>query len=133
MPCAAAGPYVLADPSPPPSGSNSGPRSSSDRVDRVAALIADVADALHHAHQNGVTHCDIKPSNMLLSADGRLSITDFGLARMLEQPGMTVTGEFVGTPAYMSPEQVTAGRIRVDHRTDSLPLRSISLALVLFL
>ncbi len=81
-------------------------------------MIADVADALHHAHQSGVTHRDIKPSNLLLSADGRLSVTDFGLARMLEEPGMTVTGEFVGTPAYMSPEQITAGRIPVDHRTD---------------
>src|SRR5436305_9777193 len=81
-------------------------------------MIADVADALHHAHRNGVTHRDIKPSNLLLSSDGRLSVTDFGLARMLEQPGMTVTGEFVGTPAYMSPEQITAGRVPVDHRTD---------------
>jgi hypothetical protein len=81
-------------------------------------MIADVADALHHAHEHGVTHRDIKPSNLLLSSDGRLSVTDFGLARMLEHPGMTITGEFVGTPAYMSPEQVTAGRIPVDHRTD---------------
>ncbi len=81
-------------------------------------MIADVAAALHHAHLQGVTHRDIKPSNLLLSSAGRLSVTDFGLARMLEQPGMTVTGEFVGTPAYMSPEQITAGRVPVDHRTD---------------
>jgi hypothetical protein len=81
-------------------------------------MVADVADALHHAHSQGVTHRDVKPSNLLLSSDGRLSVTDFGLARMLEQPGMTVTGEFVGTPAYMSPEQITAGRVPVDHRTD---------------
>jgi serine/threonine protein kinase len=81
-------------------------------------MAAAVAEALHHAHQQGVTHRDIKPSNLLLASDGRLSVTDFGLARMLEQPGMTVTGEFVGTPAYMSPEQVTAGRVPVDHRTD---------------
>src|SRR5262245_49261184 len=86
--------------------------------DRIASMIADVADALHHAHENGVTHRDIKPSNLLLSSDGRLSIADFGLARMLEEPGMTTTGEFVGTPAYMSPEQVTAGYVPVDHRTD---------------
>jgi tetratricopeptide (TPR) repeat protein len=110
------GPYVPADPTPPPS--SSGARSSAERFDRGAAMIADVADALHHAHQQGVTHRDVKPSNLLLSSDGRLSVTDFGLARVLEQPGMTVTGEFVGTPAYMSPEQVTAGRIPVNHRTD---------------
>ena len=115
---AATGPYVPTSLTPPPSGSGSGPRPSAERFDRAAAMIADVADALHHAHQQGVTHRDIKPSNLLLSSDGRLSVTDFGLARILEQPGMTVTGEFVGTPAYMSPEQVTAGRVPVDHRTD---------------
>ncbi|HEV2950410.1 MAG TPA: protein kinase, partial [Gemmataceae bacterium] len=65
-----------------------------------------------------VVHRDIKPSNLLLSPTGRLSLSDFGLARMLEQPGMTLTGEFVGTPAYMSPEQITAGRTLLDHRTD---------------
>jgi tetratricopeptide (TPR) repeat protein len=65
-----------------------------------------------------VIHRDIKPSNLLLSSDGRLSLNDFGLARILEQPGMTMQGEFVGTPMYMSPEQVTAGRTPLDHRTD---------------
>jgi serine/threonine protein kinase len=92
--------------------------SDSHYFDTVARLIADVADALEHAHQNGVIHRDIKPSNLLLSQAGRLSINDFVLARLLEQPGMTMTGEFVGTPAYMSPEQITAGRIPLDHRTD---------------
>ena len=86
--------------------------------DSVATMIADVADALEHAHANGVIHRDVKPSNLLLGPDGRLSVNDFGLARLLEQPGMTVTGEFVGTPAYMSPEQITAGRVPIDHRTD---------------
>jgi hypothetical protein len=114
----ATGAYVPADSTPPPARAGSTVSSSPDRFDRAAAMIADVADALHHAHSQGVTHRDIKPSNLLLAADGRLSVTDFGLARMLEQPGMTVTGEFVGTPAYMSPEQITAGRIPVDHRTD---------------
>jgi serine/threonine protein kinase len=116
----ATGPYIPAVVTTPPSGSGSGAGkgTSRERFDRIATMIADVADALHHAHTHGVTHRDIKPSNLMLSSDGRLSVTDFGLARMLEQPGMTITGEFVGTPAYMSPEQVSAGRIPVDHRSD---------------
>jgi tetratricopeptide (TPR) repeat protein len=81
-------------------------------------MIAEVADALECAHQQGVIHRDIKPSNLLLSPAGRLSVSDFGLARMLEQPGMTITGELLGTPLYMSPEQVIAGRVPIDHRTD---------------
>ena len=81
-------------------------------------MMADVADALEHAHDEGVIHRDIKPSNLLLSSDGRLSLNDFGLARVLEQPGMTMSGEFVGSPLYMSPEQITAGRAPLDHRTD---------------
>ncbi len=86
--------------------------------DTVARRLAEVADALDYAHKQAVIHRDIKPSNLLLSPDGRLSINDFGLARMLEQPGVTLTGEFVGTPAYMSPEQIAAGRAPLDHRTD---------------
>jgi serine/threonine protein kinase len=101
-----------------PTGSSSGLDSGAAYFDTVARMVADVADALHHAHRGGVIHRDVKPSNLLLSPDGRLSVNDFGLARVLEQPGVTQTGEFVGTPAYMSPEQVTAGRIPVDHRTD---------------
>jgi serine/threonine protein kinase len=86
--------------------------------DAVARMVAEVADALEYAHREGVIHRDVKPSNLLLSPPGRLSLNDFGLARVLEQPGMTTTGEFLGTPAYMSPEQIRAGRVPVDHRTD---------------
>ncbi len=99
-------------------GTTSSLGSGSHYFDQVARLIADVADALDHAHKQGVLHRDIKPSNLLLSPDGRLSITDFGLARLLEQPGITVPGEFAGTPAYVSPEQAMAGPIPIDHRTD---------------
>lgn len=116
----ATGPYFDAlSQTPSDSATSSSVLSSrNDYFDSIARMIADVGDALNHAHASGILHRDIKPANLLLGKDGRLSVNDFGLARLLEEPGMTVTGEFVGTPAYMSPEQVTAGRIRVDHRTD---------------
>jgi serine/threonine protein kinase/Flp pilus assembly protein TadD len=93
--------------------------------DTVAKLMADVADALHYAHGRGVIHRDVKPANLMLSRDGHLSITDFGLARMLQEPGMTVSGSFLGTPAYMAPEQIAAGRIQVDHRADIYSLGAV--------
>jgi tetratricopeptide (TPR) repeat protein len=98
--------------------SSSSLSSGGQYFDAVARMVAGVADALDYAHKQGVVHRDIKPANLLLAPDGRLSLNDFGLARMLEQPGMTVTGEFLGTPAYMSPEQITGGRVPTDHRTD---------------
>ncbi len=85
---------------------------------RLARLVAQAADALAYAHRNHVLHRDIKPQNLLLSSDGQLHITDFGLARLLDEPGVTQTGEMLGTPAYMSPEQIDADRERIDHRTD---------------
>ena len=114
------GPYVegLATSSASAGGSSTQLSSDGHYFDTVARLTAAVADALEHAHRHGVIHRDIKPSNLLLAPEGRLSINDFGLARVLEQPGVTMTGEFVGTPAYMSPEQITAGRTPLDHRTD---------------
>jgi len=100
------------------SPSSSSLASGTGYFDTVARMMAEVADALDYAHAQGVIHRDIKPSNLLLSPAGRLSLNDFGLARMLEQPGMTVSGEFVGSPMYMSPEQIAAGRAPLDHRTD---------------
>ena len=79
--------------------------------DSVASLVAGVADALHYAHGRGVIHRDIKPANLMLSSDGHLCITDFGLARILQEPGMTVSGSLLGTPAYMAPEQIAVGRV----------------------
>jgi serine/threonine protein kinase len=112
---AAGAPITPPDQSPPSSLGSSG---GSEHFDQIAHMVADVADALDYAHRNGVVHRDIKPSNLLLSPHGRLSLNDSGLARMLEEPGVTVTGEFLDTPRYMSPEQVAAGRAPVDHRTD---------------
>jgi serine/threonine protein kinase len=85
---------------------------------RLALMIAGVAEGLAHAHQQGVVHRDIKPQNLLLGIDGLLHITDFGLARLLDEPSVTLSGEMLGTPAYMSPEQVGAHRNKIDHRTD---------------
>lgn len=84
---------------------------------RIARLIAEVADALAHAHSHGIVHRDIKPQNLLLGADDRLHVTDFGLARILDEPGLTRTHEMLGTPAYMAPEQVRSGS-KIDARTD---------------
>jgi serine/threonine protein kinase len=92
--------------------------SGSGYYDQGARMFAEVADGLEHAHGQRVIHRDIKPSNLLVSPQGRLHLTDFGLARVLEEPGMTVTGEFMGSPLYMSPEQIAAGRALLDHRTD---------------
>ena len=63
------------------------------------------AEALDHAHEQGVIHRDIKPANLMLDETGRLWITDFGLARLEADAGMTMTGDLVGTLRYMSPEQ----------------------------
>lgn len=85
---------------------------------RIAQLMADVATGLDYAHRQQVIHRDVKPSNLLFSADGEIHVSDFGLARIGEQPGLTRTGEMLGTPFYMAPEQVEAGGVEVDHRTD---------------
>ncbi len=92
--------------------------SSWEHFHRVAEHMADVADALDYAHQRGVIHRDIKPHNLLLGSDGRLRVSDFGLARLAEQPGVTLTGEVIGSPLYMSPEQISGNPEQVDPRAD---------------
>lgn len=83
---------------------------------RAARWIAGVAEGLAHAHALGIVHRDIKPQNLILGQDDELHITDFGLARIAHEPGMTQATERIGTPAYMAPEQLE-GRT-IDARTD---------------
>jgi WD40 repeat protein len=84
-----------------------------------AELVAAVADALHYAHECGVVHRDVKPSNILIGPDGRPCVMDFGLAkRDAGEITMTIEGQVLGTPAYMSPEQAGGEGHAVDGRTD---------------
>jgi serine/threonine protein kinase len=84
----------------------------------VAHLGVQAAEALEYAHGQGVLHRDVKPANLLLDRRGALWVTDFGLARLPGEGGLTLTGDVLGTLRYMSPEQALARRALVDRRTD---------------
>ena len=95
-------------------------------IDEAVRIIAAVARAIHHLHQQGVVHRDIKPSNILLDKDGTPYVTDFGLAKVFADDGIkTATGVIAGTPRYMSPEQALAQNDRVGPATDIYSLGTI--------
>jgi hypothetical protein len=88
--------------------------------EEALAVVRQVCDALEYAHARGVVHRDIKPGNILLDAEGRVKVTDFGLAQLAgDEPrtALTVTGALLGTPEYVAPEQAQAGAV-VDARAD---------------
>jgi eukaryotic-like serine/threonine-protein kinase len=88
--------------------------------DETRRVLLEVARALSYAHERGVVHRDIKPDNILIDRDGRVMVTDFGIARAVSEGAdsrLTATGMAIGTPAYMSPEQ-SMGEREIDGRSD---------------
>jgi serine/threonine-protein kinase len=73
-------------------------------------IVSQVCDALDYAHSHGVVHRDIKPGNIMVLGNGRVKVTDFGIARATES-SKTRTGEIKGTPPYMSPEQLSTSKV----------------------
>lgn len=82
-------------------------RERSLSVDRVLDIVSQTARALHEAHLEGLVHRDIKPGNLLITPDGVVKITDFGIARVADQVSLTATGQVMGTVQYLAPEQAT--------------------------
>jgi serine/threonine protein kinase/WD40 repeat protein len=94
---------------------------------RAARLLVDIAEAVQYGHDHGVIHRDLKPSNVLLSADGRVRIADFGLAKLLSDGSAaeTLTGQVLGTPSYMAPEQARGIRGEVSSSVDIYALGAL--------
>jgi serine/threonine-protein kinase len=84
----------------------------------AAALVEDVAGAVHFAHEHRILHRDLKPGNILRTADGTPKVTDFGLAKRLDEASQTASGAVLGTPSYMAPEQASGRKMEVGERAD---------------
>jgi eukaryotic-like serine/threonine-protein kinase len=99
-------------------------------VGRASTYVRDSAEALAAAHAAGVVHRDVKPSNLVLDAQGRVRVVDFGIARVEQEAGaaLTAAGHVVGSAAYLAPEQASGAR--VDHRADLYALGCVLLALL---
>src|SRR5215468_1229523 len=92
--------------------------------EQMFSILGQTAVALDYAHNKGIVHRDIKPANIMITADGTAKITDFGIAKITASDNLTMTGSIVGTPHYMSPEQVQGKP--VDGRSDQFSLAVIA-------
>ncbi len=98
---------------------------------RAAQYVKAIAEATHYAHQHGTLHRDLKPANVLIDDADQVRITDFGLAKQVhEDPGLTGSGEIVGTPSYMPPEQALGRRAEVGPASDVYSLGAVLYELV---
>jgi serine/threonine protein kinase len=100
-------------------------RGTPQHPQEAARLIAQLARAVEHAHRAGIIHRDLKPANVLFTADGTAKITDFGLAKKVNEEALTATGAIVGTPSYMAPEQAEGHAKRVGAAADVYALGAI--------
>src|SRR6059036_586059 len=113
-------------------------------IPMVQAIVAQVGDALGYAHRHGVIHRDIKSANIMLDEEGWAVVTDFGIAKVLQAEGLTMTGVTVGTPTYMSPEQCetrevtgasdqySLGIVAYEMLTGTLPFQDDSIMSVMY-
>jgi serine/threonine-protein kinase len=92
----------------------------------AARYIQQVANAVLHAHENGVLHRDLKPSNVLIDSADQVQVTDFGLAKRVgDKSDITLSGQILGTPSYMSPEQAGAERSKIGRPTDTYSIGAL--------
>jgi peptide/nickel transport system substrate-binding protein len=97
--------------------------------DRAVRIVCDMLDALAHAHSHGTVHRDVKPANVMITAEGAVKVADFGIARVLHSDArLTATGSAIGTPSYMSPEQIDGAD--VDARSDVYAVGCVLLELL---
>ena len=99
---------------------------------RMAEILKDVADGVHAAHEHGILHRDLKPANVLIrNSDGKAIVTDFGLAKQIDNElDLTRSGDTVGTPSYMSPEQARADEDRMGAHSDVYSIGAILYELI---